>query len=123
MTSRFKQTALAVAFATMFGGSVVANADLFTFDPTGTPGAGGNIANVAAVDQLPGTALAVGGNSAVANFLTGGPAAGNNFTLFYQANLNTMTFANNTIAFANGTGGNFFTFVAGFGETVVGASP
>src|SRR5262245_30747286 len=123
MTSRFKQTALAVAFATMFGGSVVANADLFTFDPTGTPGAGGNIANVALVDQAPGTALAVGGNAAVGKFVGGSPASGNNFTLFYQANLGTMQFADTSAAFTNGGGGAFFTFVAGFGETVIGASP
>jgi hypothetical protein len=34
-----------------------------------------------------------------------------------------MQFADTTNAFSNGSGGNFFTFVAGFGETVVGASP
>lgn len=97
---------------------LVAQADLFTFDPTG---GGGGITNVALIDQAPGSALAQGGVTAINNFLAG--SGSTNFTLHYQANLSAMQFADTSIAFANGSGGNYFTYVAGFGETVVGASP
>jgi len=97
---------------------LVAQADLFTFDPTG---GGGGTANVALIDQAPGSALAQGGVTAINNFLAG--SGSTNFTLHYQANLSSMQFADTSIAFANGSGGNYFTYVAGFGETVVGASP
>jgi hypothetical protein len=97
---------------------LVAQAELFTFDPTG---GGGGTANVALIDQAPGSALAQGGVTAINNFLAGSNNTG--FTLHYQANLSAMQFADTSIAFGNGSGGNFFTFVAGFGERVVGASP
>jgi hypothetical protein len=97
---------------------LVAQAELFTFDPTG---GGGGTANVALIDQAPGSALAQGGVTAINNFLAGSNDTG--FTLHYQANLSAMQFADTSIAFGNGSGGNFFTFVAGFGERVVGASP
>jgi hypothetical protein len=97
---------------------LVAQAELFTFDPTG---GGGGTANVALIDQAPGNALAEGGVTAINNFLNG--SGSTSFTLHYQANLSAMQFADTTNAFSNGSGGNFFTFVAGFGETVVGASP
>jgi hypothetical protein len=97
---------------------LVAQAELFTFDPTG---GGGGTANVALIDQAPGNALAEGGVTAINNFLAG--SGSTSFTLHYQANLSAMQFADTTNAFSNGSGGNFFTFVAGFGETVVGASP
>jgi hypothetical protein len=98
---------------------LIAQAELFTFDPTGT--GAGPITQVALIDQAPGSALAEGGVTAINNFLAG--AGSTNFTLHYQANLSAMQFADTSIAFSNGSGGNFFTFVAGFGETVVGASP
>lgn len=85
-----------------------AQATPFTFDPTGTPGGAGDITGLGALDQSPGNALSVGGVTAG----TGGEA-----TLLYQANLGTL---NNTLGnpvFLNGTGGNYFTFVAGFRET------
>jgi hypothetical protein len=96
---------------------LVAQAELFTFDPTG---GGGGTANVALIDQAPGSALAQGGVTAINNFLAG--SGSTSFTLHYQANLSAMQFADTSIAFGNGSGGNFFTFVAGFGERVVGAS-
>ena len=105
--------AIATAFA-----MPLAQAELFTFDPTG---GGAGTANVALIDQAPGNALAQGGMTAINNFLAG--AGSTSFTLHYQANLSAMQFADTTNAFSNGSGGNFFTFVAGFGETVVGASP
>lgn len=97
---------------------LVAQAELFTFDPTG---GGAGIANLALIDQAPGSALAQGGVTAINNFLAG--SGNTNFTLHYQANLSSIQFADTSIGFANGSGGNFFTYVAGFGETVVGASP
>ncbi|HVW65638.1 MAG TPA: PEP-CTERM sorting domain-containing protein [Nitrosospira sp.] len=97
---------------------LVAQAELFTFDPTGS---GAGTANVALIDQAPGSALAQGGVTAINNFLAG--SGSTSFTLHYQANLSSMQFEDTSIAFANGSGGNFFTFVAGFGERVVGAQP
>jgi hypothetical protein len=96
---------------------LVAQAELFTFDPTG---GGAGIANLALIDQAPGSALAQGGVTAINNFLAG--SGSTSFTLHYQANLSAIQFANTSIGFSNGTGGNFFSFVAGFGETVTGVS-
>jgi len=110
----FKKKGAAIAVALALGAGMVgtAQADLFTFDPTGTAGATGDIANVNTVDPLPGNVLALGG----------GPAnvtVGAQITDLFQANLGTLVAQDgSTILFANGTGGNFFTFVAGFGETV-----
>src|SRR5512144_1808105 len=98
--------------------SQVTQAEIFTFDPTGH---GGGIANVALIDQAPGNALAQGGVSAINNFLSG--SGSTSFTLHYQANLSAFQFADTSIAFFNGSGSKFFTFVGGFGERVVGASP
>ena len=89
-------------------GVVFAQATTFTFDPTGTPGAAGNITGLGALDQSPGNALSVGG----ATTPVGGTA-----TLLYQANLGTLNNSAGVPVFLNGTGGNFFTFVAGFNET------
>ncbi|HZW72693.1 MAG TPA: PEP-CTERM sorting domain-containing protein [Caldimonas sp.] len=89
-------------------GVVFAQATTFTFDPTGTPGAAGNITGLGALDQSPGNALSIGG----ATTPVGGTA-----TLLYQANLGTLNNAAGVPVFLNGTGGNFFTFVAGFRET------
>jgi len=80
----------------------------FTFDPTGTPGAVGDITGLGALDQSPGNALSVGGVA------TG---AGGQANLLYQANLGTLNNTAGNPVFLNGTGGNFFTFVAGFRET------
>jgi len=80
----------------------------FTFDPTGTAGSSGDITNLGAIDQAPGNALSVGGVATQ----PGGQA-----TLLYQANLGTLNNASGIPVFLNGTGGNFFTFVAGFRET------
>jgi hypothetical protein len=80
----------------------------FTFDPTGTPGATGDITGLGALDQSPGNALSVGGVVTP----VGGQA-----NLLYQANLGTLNNTAGNPVFLNGTGGNFFTFVAGFRET------
>jgi hypothetical protein len=117
MNPKFKHLAV-VTFSAAFAMPLVAQAELFTFDPTG---GGAGTANLALIDQAPGSALAEGGVTAINNFLAG--SGNTNFTLHYQANLSAIQFADTSIGFSNGTGGNFFTFVAGFGETVVGASP
>jgi len=117
MSTKFKHLAVG-SLSAVFALPLVAQAELFTFDPTG---GGGGTANVALIDQAPGSALAQGGVTAINNFLAG--AGDTSFTLRYQANLSAMQFADTSIAFGNGSGGNFFTFVAGFGERVVGASP
>ena len=44
-------------------------------------------------------------------------APGGQATLLYQANLGTLNDASGIPVFLNGTGGNYFTFVAGFRET------
>lgn len=104
---------ISIAVLASLGMSTGAQADLFTFNP-GT----GNITDIALIDQAPGSAIAQGGVSAIQNFASGGTAAGNNFQLYYQANLSNMQAADTTPLFSNGTGGNFFNFVASFGETV-----
>ena len=103
---------LAVALLAL-PGVVFAQASTFTFDPTGTPGAAGDITGLGALDQSPGNALSLGG----ATTPQGGTA-----TLLYQANLGTLNNASGVPVFLNGTGGNYFTFVAGFGETFTSIS-
>lgn len=89
----------------------LANAtSLITFDPTGTAGPAGNISGINTFDWSPGSALAVGGVPA------GGLFTGASVQLLFQANLGSAQNLSNTILFANGTGGNFFTAVAGFNE-------
>ena len=103
-----RKLALSLALMTASAGAM---ADSFTFDPTGTPGAAGNI-TLGSFDQAPGNALAIGGGGVL--------AGGAHITVLYQANLNTGNDATpfGTPIFLNGTGGNFFTFVAGYGEVV-----
>lgn len=114
---KHKLTMLVTALAAL-GASLQAQATLFAFDPTG--GGSTAINNAAVIDQSPGTAFALGGNQAIANFLAGSSSTG--FTLYYQANLSAIDDASTNILFANGGGGNYFTFVAGFGETVTSAA-
>jgi hypothetical protein len=86
----------------------VAQTTSFTFDPTGTPGAGGDITGLGAIDQSPGNALSLGGV---------GARVGSTSTLLYQANLGTLNNTLGNAVFLNGTSGDYFTFVAGFNET------
>src|SRR5437667_172282 len=91
--------------------------NIVTFDPTGTAGPGGDI-TIDRLDQAPGNAIALGASA--------NSAVGTNFRLLYQSNLGTAQLANVNV-YSNGGLGHFFTFVAGFGETVTqssgGASP
>ena len=98
--------------------STGAFADTFTFDPTGTPGATGNISGIGLFDQTPGNALAINGSAA----FTLNTAA--QITVLYQANLGVAYGADgSTPLYVNGQGGTFFTFVAGFGEKIIGGDP
>jgi hypothetical protein len=78
------------------------------FDTNG--GGAGGVISITAFDPLPGNALAIGASA--------GSAPGTTFDLRYQANLGTTTL-NGIPNYLNGSNGNFFTFVAGFGETVL----
>ena len=93
-----------------------AQADLFTFSPTGL--AVNNIPNAAFVDEAPGNLIAV---NAVPT------AVGGTFTALYQANLSAVEAASTAVLFANGTsvGGQnrFFTFTASFQEQIISVAP
>lgn len=105
-----KQALLA---ATLGLGLALANpvaADTILFDADG--GGGGAAVQADLLDWQPGNAIALG--------VTAQSPVGSQFTLYYQANLGTVLNNNSDIVFANGTGGQFFTVVAGFGEVVTG---
>lgn len=108
----FKLRHLAAAAAMTF--SLSAQADLFSFDPTG--GGSTTINNAALLDWAPGSALADNVNTAT------GLVSGTNFTTYYQARLTAVQDAGTGNLFSNGAvvGGSarFFTAVAAFGETV-----
>jgi len=112
----FKKTVLATSVALGMGMAGAAHADLFLFNPAGT-GAVGAVTG-AFIDEAPGNDLAVGGTQGGGAPLPVGTTINN----LYQANLNSVNNAANVPVFSQGGGGNFFTFVAGFMETVVSAS-
>jgi hypothetical protein len=112
MLKKLSAVSLALAAGLAFG---TAQADLFTFDPTGTAGAGGDINNVALIDQAPGNVLSLGGGA--------GLVVGSTVTNLYQANLSVLQDADGANLFSNGGGGNFFTFAAGFDEVVTSCNP
>lgn len=76
-----------------------------SFDPDGAGVLGAQ--QITLLDWGVGNAVAIGG---------AGVQTGDVTQLLYQANLDTAK-SGSTIKFANGTGGNFFTAVAGFQET------
>ncbi len=86
--------------------------NIVTFDPTGTAGPGGDI-TIDRLDQAPGNAIALGASAT--------STVGTSFRLLYQSNLGTAQLANVNV-YSNGGIGHFFTFVAGFGETVTQSS-
>lgn len=112
-----------LAAATLFAlaASTSAQALTFTFDPTGTLGGTNDITGIATIDQAPGSAWSPTAVTAVQNYL-GNTGDSTSFTLYYQANLNTMLGTSSNILFPNGSGGNYFNFIAGFGETVLNAT-
>lgn len=108
----FKKNLLAVSVAIALGAAGAAHADLFQFNPTGA-GAGAGVINGAAVlDEAPGNTLGINGTP------PGGLVVGATVRDLYQANLSTVLGPTSNVLFANGAGGHFFTFVAGFNETV-----
>jgi hypothetical protein len=110
-----KKTLLSTAVAALLGisGSAVAGTITFTFNPDGNGLGAGAINGAALLDWAPGNTVAVGG--------AGGGAllpVGTAVTDYFQANLGSVIGTSNNNLFSNGTGGNYFTIVAGFGETV-----
>lgn len=118
---KLRKSLLALGIAGLFSGTAQAAPITFTFDPTGTPGAAGDIANVGIIDFAPGNVLAI--NGGVPQMLGGG--AHPLVTDLYQANLAAMQAPNTTNLYANGSDSNYFTIVAGFDEsaTLVGPCP
>jgi len=109
--------ALAAAAACVLSTARTANALPFQFNQLGTGAPGTTITGF---DLSASNALAQGGNTAVTNFATGGPAAGNTFQLYVQAKLSDLT----------GPGGTTFaitpgqlTLVASITEVVTGFDP
>lgn len=84
----------------------------FTFCPSGAPV---GCVDFAVLDQAPGNGIA-GATAAT-------PAGGADFNVLYQANLVSTLDAGGGNTFNNGDGGNFFTFVLGFQETIAANVP
>jgi len=113
----FKKTMIASSLALALGMAGAAQADLFQFNPTGGGLGAGLINGAAVLDQAPGNDLAIGG------VFGGGPLpVGTVIPDLYQANLTAVLGTTSNILFGNGTGGSFFTFVAGFSEQVIASS-
>ena len=107
----FKKKVIAAGIVIGLGliGAAQAGSIPFTFDPTGTAGPAGDIAGNYTIDQAPGNVLSINGAAVAPGVL---------ITDLYQANLATVNQLGGGINFSNGTGGNFFTFAAGYGERV-----
>jgi PEP-CTERM motif len=102
-----KQIAIATLVLTLLWAGSAAAATI-QFDTNG-PAAGGVI-SITAFDPVPANAIAIGAAS--------GTPVGTSFDLRYQGNLGVTTL-NGLPNYLNGSNGNFYTFVAGFGETVL----
>lgn len=101
---------LAAAVLSAAAGLAQAQAETFSFDPSGS---GTAITTEAmSLDWVQGNALAIVGNPA------GGLVDGQVVTLLYQANLADVNNENGDSLFSNGDDGFFFTVVAGFQEVV-----
>jgi hypothetical protein len=104
-TARLVATA-SLTLSLLWMGSAAASTILF--DTNG--GGAGGVISITAFDPLPGNAMAIGASA--------GSAPGTTFDLRYQSNLGTTTL-NGVPNHLNGSNLNFYTFVAGFGETVL----
>ena len=113
---KLQKTLLALAIAGLASGAAQAGPITFTFDPTGTGGAAGDISGVSTMDWAPGNVMAVNGGIPMMGM-------GAHVTDLYQANLSTMQDIDGNNVFSNGSGGKNFTIVAGFGEVVTSLSP
>lgn len=99
---------VALGLALVLAWAGPAAADTILFNPDGT-GAGGAL-TIDTMDQAPGNALAQ-------DITVPTAFVGQEFTLNYQANLNSVLLGG-VNQFSQGDGGNFFTFAAVFGERV-----
>ena len=90
----------------------------FKFNPTGSGLPGNVISGAGLIDQAPGNANALNGAGP-----PGPPVPKDTvITDLYQANLGAVQALSTAPLFSNGTGGNFFTFVASFTEKVIASS-
>lgn len=112
----FKKTVTGIAalLAVAITAPASASTITFTFQPCGNGSCA--VANTDSFDWQQGNALALNATNAGA-----GLPVGTSITDYYQANLSVSTVTGGATGFSNGTGGDFFTVVAGFGETVVGS--
>jgi hypothetical protein len=102
-----------VALALVLAWAGPAAADTILFNPDGTGFAGA--LSIDTLDQAPGNALAQ-------DITVGSSFVGQQFTLNYQANLNSALLGGNN-EFSQGDNGNYFTFAAVFGEQVDAVVP
>ena len=107
-----KLNLISIAVMAALGASTSAHALDFAFDPRGVaaPQSPPMYSTSYPVMALPKTAT-----RRLPTFSTVVGSTG--FTTYYQANLNSVVNSGSNV-FSNGTGGNFFTFTAGFGEAV-----
>lgn len=89
----------------------------FQFNPLGNGIGVGLINGAGLLDQAPGNVNSLNGAGGGGVILPGVV-----ITDLYQSNLSAIQTSGTSNLFANGTGGNFFTFVANFSETVTGAA-
>lgn len=114
---KLKKLAAAFVAAGLVGVAGMAQAQTvtFSFDPDGG-GAASVINGLGSFDMAQGNVITLGAVNG------GGPlTVGSTYTTLYQANMNAFLNPNTTIGFSNGTGGNYFTAVANFTETVSGS--
>jgi hypothetical protein len=107
-----KKSFTAVALTLTLAWAAPASALDVIFDPSGTPGAVGDI-TIDVLDPTVGNSIALNANAL--------SPVGAQITALFQANLGIATL-NGTQVFANGDGGFFFTVVAGFHEVVLANS-
>jgi hypothetical protein len=107
-----KKLAVASAVAGLLGAASMANASItFSFDPTG--GGSTAINNAGLLDQAPGSSIGLGGVNGGAPLVVG-----TTIRSLYQSNLAAVQQLDTTNLYSNGSGGSYFTFVAGFDERV-----
>jgi hypothetical protein len=114
---KLKTLSAALVAVGLVGAVSSANATIyFQFNPNGNGLGAGLINNAIAIDQAPGSTLAL---DAVNQGVPGAPLpVGTIVTNYYQANLNSIQGDDSINLFSNGTGGKFFTFVATYTEKV-----
>ena len=108
-----KKFLLAAAAALALAVAAPAQADTVLFNPDGT-GDAGTFIEIDGFDWAVGNGIAVGANAE--------SEVGDDFTFYYQANLADAVSSEFGSVFDNGTDGNYFTVVMGFGETVTGST-